>query len=101
METFSMLIEFEVASDKMEFARQVIHKFVQQVKNEEPDTLIYASFNDRDNPFKFTHIMVFRDEKVQEHHQNTAHVKEFTDKLYPACSLQPVFKPVKLVDGNF
>ncbi len=78
-----MTARFEVRKDALETCEQAIRLFVEYVRANEPDTLSYISFQDRENPAHFLHTFTFRDEEARELHSNSKAVNHFTSALYP------------------
>lgn len=88
-----VIIPFRVKSDSLDEAERVIKKFVFAVRENEPDTLVYRSFQDSEDPCKFIHIMTFKDATAMEHHRQTPYCLEFVKALYPLCSEKPRPQP--------
>jgi len=84
-----VFIPFTVESNSLEDAKSIIKKFVRTVQQKEPDTLMYHSFQQSDEPTNFVHIMTFKNEEAMELHKYTEHCKEFVDRLYPLCAILP------------
>jgi quinol monooxygenase YgiN len=78
-----MTAKFEVHKDALEMCKQTIQEFVDSVRANEPDTILYTSLQEKDNPARFIHYFIFRDEKAREIHANSEAVKHFTTILYP------------------
>lgn len=87
-------ISFEVKPQFLEQAKNLVTYFVLSVRAHEPGTVLYSSFQDADNPCVFTHIMIFKNEEVQQVHRNSNYVMDFTKGLYPICLREPNFKDV-------
>lgn len=83
------MIPFQVEEQALEKALDVIALFVDKVNANEPDTIMYKSFQDNNDPTKFIHVMSFKDEGAQEIHRTTTYCKEFVEALYPICSVSP------------
>ncbi len=76
--------------DNIDEVHSLIKAFITNIRNNEPDTVFYKSFQEKDNPCDFIHIMSFKDEVAQQKHRNSPYCKEFVSKLYPLCSDAPV-----------
>lgn len=74
---------FVVRDDALEVCQQVIREFVDYVRANEPDTLLYTSLQEKDNPNHFLHYFIFRDENARDLHANSDAVNRFTSVLYP------------------
>ena len=74
---------FVVRDDALEACQQVIREFVDYVRANEPETLLYTSLQEKENPNHFLHYFIFRDENARQLHSNSEAVNRFTSALYP------------------
>ena len=74
---------FVVRDDSLETCKKAIHEFVEYVRENEPDTLLYTSLQEREYPNSFLHYFTFRDEMARDRHASSEAVKRFTNALYP------------------
>lgn len=95
-----LFISFKVKKNKVEEAKTAIRKFVDEITRKEPGTILYNCFQEKSDSTSFIHTITFESEKAEEHHRQTNHVKEFVDKLYPICEIEPVFSELNLVCSN-
>jgi len=72
-----------VRDDALETCQKAIREFVVYVRANEPDTLLYTSLQEKDNPNHFLHYFIFRDENSRDLHANSDAVNRFTSVLYP------------------
>ena len=84
------MARFNVKPDKREVAEKAIVEFIDAIQQHEEGTLLYQSLRENDG-VSFVHFMTFKDEKAEEIHRSTPHVKKFVDILYPNCEQRPVF----------
>ena len=77
-----MTARFEAQKDKLATCQQAIREFVDYVRENEPDTLLYTSLQEKENPNHFLHYFIFRDEKAREVHSNSDAANRFTSILY-------------------
>jgi quinol monooxygenase YgiN len=77
-----MTARFEVQKEALEVCQGAIQKFVEYVRANEPDTLLYTSLQEKENPTRFLHF-IFHDEKAREIHSSSEAVNRFTNILYP------------------
>ena len=78
-----MTAYFVVRDDMLEVCQTAIREFVEYVRVNEPDTLLYTSLCEKENSNHFLHYFIFRDEKARELHSNSEAVNRFTSILYP------------------
>jgi quinol monooxygenase YgiN len=81
--TIYMTAKFEVKQEALDICKQVIQEFVEYVRANEPDTLLYTSLQENKNPTRFLHYFIFRDENARELHSSSEAVNRFTSILYP------------------
>jgi len=74
---------FVVRDDALELCQKAIREFVDYVRENEPDTLLYTSLQGKERPTHFLHYFIFRDEQARELHANSDAVNHFTSILYP------------------
>lgn len=78
-------------SDDLELVKGIVREFMGQVGVNEPNTILYRSFQEKDNPKRFAHMVGFTDEKAEQIHKRSQYNKTFTTKLYPLCEKLPTF----------
>ena len=83
------LARYQVRPEALERCLDAIHEFVAYVRSNEPGTLRYEVWQERDDPTRFVHIFVFQDAEADRIHSESGEVKKFADTLYPEC-LAPV-----------
>jgi quinol monooxygenase YgiN len=78
-----MTARFEVQANKLAVCEQAIREFVDYIRANEPDTLLYTSLQDKEDPKRFLHYFIFKDETARESHSSSDAVNLFTGILYP------------------
>lgn len=87
------LAYYEVHPEAIVKVLAAIEEFVTYIRMNEPGTLRYEVWQERDNPARFVHLFVFRNAEADHAHSESAEVKKFSSILYPEC-----LEPVKFVD---
>jgi quinol monooxygenase YgiN len=80
----------------VDLALSAIETFVTHVRTE-PGRELYLSFRDRDDPTRFTHLMVFADRRAEAAHGNSDAVRAFTEALHPLSDGPVGFERLELV----
>ena len=80
---------FQVRRDAVDKCLAAIQEFCDYIQANEPGTLEYVSLQQPDDPTKFLHYIIFKDQAADDIHSHSAAVKRFQDKLYPEL-LAPV-----------
>ena len=87
----TVIAKYRVKKESAEEAKKLIRKFVTRVKDKEPETIVYESFQLKNDVCEFLNYMKFANAAAREFHQNTDYVKKFAKKLYPLCEKNPEF----------
>ncbi len=87
------LARYQVRREGLEKCLAAIREFVAYVRANEPGTLRYEVWQEREDPTRFVHIFVFRDAEADRIHSESADVKKFAAVLYPEC-----LAPVEFID---
>ena len=78
-----MTAKFEVQKEALGACQQTIREFVDYVRANEFDTILYTSLQEKENPTRFIHDFIFRNQEAREIHSNSDAVNRFTSVLYP------------------
>ena len=76
------IARFEVKPDTLGECLDALRIFLAATKSE-PGTLLYESWQERDAPTRFIHLMTFADAAAEDAHRTSEAVKVFTALLYP------------------
>ena len=87
------LARYQVRPDSLERCLAAIREFVAYVRANEPGTLRYDVWQEREDPTRFVHIFIFRDAEADRTHSESAEVNKFAAVLYPEC-----LAPVEFID---
>lgn len=91
-----LTVTFEVQPDKVELATQAIATFIENIERNEPDTLVYRSYRDLEEPNNFVHYMIFRSPDAHNKHRDSSYCAAFVKVLYPCCVDTPRMTPLAL-----
>lgn len=95
-----LFIRFKIKKGSIEEAKSIISKFVEEIRDKEPETILYNCYQEKSDETSFIHMMSFRSEPAEEHHRHTVYVKEFVERLYPICKALPEFSELNLICSN-
>jgi quinol monooxygenase YgiN len=87
------LARYQVRPEGLTHCLVAIHEFVAYIRGNEPGTLRYDVWQERDDPTRFVHIFVFRNAQAHRIHSDSPEVKKFASVLYPEC-----LAPVEFID---
>ncbi len=87
------MARYQVRPEALDRCLVVIREFVAYVRANEPGTLRYEVWQEREEPTRFVHMFIFRDATARDIHSQSAGVQKFTSVLYPEC-----LAPVEFID---
>jgi quinol monooxygenase YgiN len=91
--------EFQVTKEAVGSIVGAIERFVSNIQDTEPGTLIYRSLQNAEDETKFLHEMEFKDDSAREAHQQSQGTSEFVEILYPRCVAGPEFTDYREVSA--
>ena len=91
------MVTYKVKKTAIEDAKMLVREFVEQIKLNEEDTLMYRALQHSDDPSVFVHYMTFEDEYGEKQHRNSNYTAEFTEELQALCDEQPKFIDLKRI----
>jgi quinol monooxygenase YgiN len=92
---------YQVKPDAVTKVKAAITEFVEYVRDNEPGTWFYVSWQAEDDPSRFVHLFTFEDEKAHARHGDSEAVKKFESVYQPELVGGPVvFTDYRLVATN-
>ena len=86
------------AADKV---RAAAEEFVAYVRDNEPGTRMYTSWQNVDDPTRFVHLFIFEDDAAHQIHGSSAAVRQFESVYQPELVDGPVlFTDYRVVAAN-
>ena len=79
------MVTFKVRKDALEEAKMLVREFVENIKLNEEDTLLYRAHQHANDPTQFVHFMTFADEYAERQHKDSNYAEEFVDMITPLC----------------
>ncbi len=80
---------YQVRPQAVNKVKLAIAEFVKYVRANEPGTRMYVAWQQQDDPTRFIHLFIFKDEAAMARHSESAAVKRF----------ESIYSP-ELVGGN-
>ena len=68
---------YQVKPQAIDKVMRAIEEFVRYVKANEPGTQMYVAWQQQDEPTRFIHLFIFRDEAAQTIHSESEAVRRF------------------------
>ncbi len=90
-------VEYQVRQESIPDVLNHISNFIDTVRDTEPELRVYESYQNKDDPSKFTHLAEFKDSQAEQNHKVISHTKKFAEFLYPVCQKEPKFIYMKLI----
>jgi len=92
---------YRVREDAVPGVVHAIEEFVSYVTESEPGTIMYAAWQQEDDPTRFVHLFTFQDEDAHEAHGSSEAVRRFESIYQPVLEDGPVvFTDYRLVATN-
>jgi quinol monooxygenase YgiN len=73
---------FVVRDDALDICKNAIREFIDYIRENEPNTFLYTSLQEKEHTTHFLHYFIFRDENARQVHANSEAVNRFTSILY-------------------
>ena len=93
----SYKITYSVKKSEKNHVIELINEFIDGIRNNEPDTIIYHAVQDSLNSTEFIHVMTFRNEHAEVVHKDSSYCHKFTEELFPLCITEPEYSPINLI----
>ena len=81
---------YRIRPEGVDEVKAAIAEFVDHVRANEPGTMWYASWQQQDDPTRFTHLFIFADEAARTAHSNSDAVAAFESVYTPHLLDGPV-----------
>ena len=92
---------YQVKPQAVDKVKRAIEEFVRYIQANEPGTRMYAAWQQKEDPTRFTHLFIFEDEAAQTIHSESAAVQRFESVYSPELVGGPVvFTDFDLVATN-
>lgn len=85
------MVTYKVNKEDLEEAKMLVREFVENIKLNEEDTLLYRALQEKSDPTRFIHFMSFEDDYAEEQHSNSNYCEEFTQSIEELCEEKPKF----------
>ena len=93
----SYKIEYTVKKSEINRAIGLVFEFIDGIRNNEPESIIYHAYQDSDKSTDFVHIMTFKNEHAAKIHMQSSYYQKFAEELFPLCEKEPEHKPMTLI----
>jgi quinol monooxygenase YgiN len=77
------IAQYKVNALAVDKVKRAIEEFVRYVKANEPGTLLYTAWQQKDDPTRFVHFFIFADEAAHAIHGGSEAVKRFESVYSP------------------
>ena len=92
---------YQVKASGVTKVKKAIAEFVDYVKKHEAGSEMYLAWQQKDDPTKFIHLFIFKDETAQKRHGESAAVRKFEAAYTPELvSGEVVFTDYEMIAGK-
>ncbi len=84
------IAQYQVNARAVDKVKKAIEEFVRYVKANEPGTMLYTAWQQKDDPTRFVHFFIFADEAAHTSHGGSEAVKRFESVYGPELVNGPV-----------
>ena len=88
--TIYQTAHYQVNSPAVEKVKLAVEEFVRYVRENEPGTKMYTSWQEKDDPTRFVHLFIFEDEAAHATHGQSSAVRAFEAVYSPELVGGPV-----------
>lgn len=74
---------FRIKPEARPKCEQAIREFIDYIKEHEPETRLYMSLQQAEDPTVFLHFFIFQNDEARDRHAGSDGVRRFTALLYP------------------
>ncbi len=93
----SYKIEYKVKKSEINRAIGLVFAFIDGIRNNEPDAIIYHAYQDSSDSSQFIHIMTFKNKHAANSHRQSSYYQKFSEELFPLCEKEPEYIPFNLI----
>ena len=95
------IAEYQVEPSGIDKVKTAVEEFVAYVREHEPATQMYLAWQKKDDPTRFVHFFIFKDEAAHAAHAASAAVKRFEAAYRPQLTQgDVVFTDYNMVATN-
>ena len=92
---------YQVKKSAVPKVKKAIKEFVRYVQTNEPGTMMYLAWQEKNNPTKFNHLFIFKDASAQKKHGESDAVERFEAVYAPELvGGDVVFTDYEMIDGK-
>jgi quinol monooxygenase YgiN len=88
---------FKIYPEAQEKVDEAIKAFIASIKANEPGTLSYIAFKEKDDPTSYITTFIFQDEAARDLHSDSPAVARFISVVYPETLAEMEFTEYTLV----
>lgn len=84
-------MQYKVKKKKLDKVKEMISEYIDAVHKNEPGTVEYKVFQEKNDPASIVHIMSFVDKNAEKIHEKTEHLKNLKKILVPISKGKAVY----------
>lgn len=83
MGPITKIVKYKVKKKKLDKVKETLSEYADAVHKNEPGTIEYKVFQEKDDPTSIVHVMSFIDKNAEKIHEKTEHLKKLKKILVP------------------
>jgi quinol monooxygenase YgiN len=95
LEPITRIVQYKVKKKKLDKVKNVISEYVETVHKNEPGTIHYKVYQEKDNIVSIVHVMSFIDKNAEKIHDKSEHMKKLKKILVPISKGKAVYVTLK------
>ena len=99
MEPITRIVQYKVKKKKLDKVKTVISEYIETVRKNEPGTIAYEVYQEKDDPASIVHVMSFVDKNAEKTHDTNEHVKKLKKILVPISKGKAVYTTLNKIQS--
>lgn len=98
LNTIHMTVQYKIKKKKLAKAIDALSEYMGSVKQNEPGTIEYNVFQDKDDISSIIHLMSFVDKNAKKVHEKSEHLKKLKKVLVPISKGKAIYTTMTKIE---
>jgi len=95
LESITRIVQYKVKKKKLDRTKNALSEYIETVHKNEPGTLDYKVYQEKNDSVSFVHVMSFVDKNAENIHDKSEHMKKLKKILVPISKGKAVYITLK------